>query len=70
MAILTAGERLTRDAIPVETRLQRETGHKSTIQEARESAGREYIPRALEESRWNVSGISSAAAIAEPDLIK
>src|SRR6185312_6654946 len=41
MAILTAGERLTRDAIPVEVRVQRETGPKSTIQEARESAERE-----------------------------
>src|SRR3984957_2112170 len=40
MAILTAGERLTRDAVPVEIRVQRETGPKSTIQEARESAER------------------------------
>jgi DNA-binding NtrC family response regulator len=56
MAILTAGERLTRDAIPVEIRVQRETGPKSTIQEARESAEREHILRALEESSWNVSG--------------
>src|ERR1700728_993412 len=52
MAILTAGERLTRDAIPVEIRVQRETGPKSTIQEARESAEREHILRALEESSW------------------
>jgi two-component system, NtrC family, nitrogen regulation response regulator NtrX len=36
MAILTQGERLTRESIPVEIRVQRETGPKSTIQEARE----------------------------------
>ena len=41
MAILTPGERLTRDSVPVEIRMQRETGVKSTIQEARESAERE-----------------------------
>src|SRR5690242_2933066 len=56
MAILTPGERLTRDSIPVEVRVQREAGPKSTIQEARESAEREHILRALEESNWNVSG--------------
>jgi len=37
MAILTAGERLTRDAIPVEIRLQRDPGPRSSVQEARES---------------------------------
>ncbi len=56
MAILTPGERLTRESIPVEIRVQREPGPKSTIQEARESAEREHILRALEESNWNVSG--------------
>jgi len=43
MAILTPGERLTRDSVPVEIRMQRETGAKSTIQEARESAEREHV---------------------------
>src|SRR5207248_5294086 len=40
LAILSAGERLTRDSIPLEIRVQRETRAKSTIQEARESAER------------------------------
>src|ERR1700730_995236 len=53
MAILTAGERLTRDSIPVEIRVQREAGPKSTSQEPRESAEREHTLRALEESNWN-----------------
>jgi len=70
MAILTSGERLTRDAIPVEVRVQRETGPKSTIQEARESAEREHILRALEESNWNVSGAARALGMERTNLHK
>src|SRR5436190_8149981 len=55
MAILTAGERLTRDAVPVEVRVQRDAGAKSNIQEASESAERDHILRELEESNWNVA---------------
>jgi two-component system, NtrC family, nitrogen regulation response regulator NtrX len=70
MAILTAGDRLTRDAIPVEIRVQRETGPKSTIQEARESAEREHILRALEESNWNVSGAARTLGMERTNLHK
>src|SRR5438067_433780 len=70
MAILTPGERLTRDAIPVEVRVQRETGPKSTIQEARESAEREHILRALEESSWNVSGAARTLGMERTNLHK
>jgi two-component system nitrogen regulation response regulator NtrX len=70
MAILTQGERLTRDSIPVEIRVQRETGPKSTIQEARESAEREHILRALEESNWNVSGAARALGMERTNLHK
>ena len=70
MAILTPGERLTRDAIPVEVRMQRESGPKSTIQEARESAEREHILRALEESNWNVSGAARALGMERTNLHK
>ncbi len=70
MAILTQGERLTREAIPVEIRVQRETGPKSTIQEARESAEREHILRALEESNWNVSGAARALGMERTNLHK
>jgi len=66
MAILPPGERITRDAIPVEVRVQRETGPKSTIQEARESAERDHILRALEESSWNVSGAARTLGMREP----
>jgi two-component system nitrogen regulation response regulator NtrX len=70
MAILTAGDRITRDSIPVEIRVQRETGPKSTIQEARESAEREHILRALEESNWNVSGAARALGMERTNLHK
>ena len=70
MAILTPGERITRDSIPVEIRVQREAGPKSTIQEARESAERDYILRALEESNWNVSGAARALGMERTNLHK
>jgi two-component system, NtrC family, nitrogen regulation response regulator NtrX len=70
MAILTQGERLTRESIPVEIRVQREAGPKSTIQEARESAEREHILRALEESSWNVSGAARALGMERTNLHK
>ncbi len=70
MAILTPGERITRDSIPVEIRVQRETGPKSTIQEARESAEREHILRALEETNWNVSGAARVLGMERTNLHK
>jgi two-component system nitrogen regulation response regulator NtrX len=70
MAILTQGERLTRDSIPVEVRVQREAGPKSTIQEARESAERDHILRALDESNWNVSGAARALGMERTNLHK
>ncbi len=70
MAILSPGEHLTRDSIPVEIRVQREAGPKSTIQEARESAEREHILRALEESHWNVSGAARSLGMERTNLHK
>jgi two-component system nitrogen regulation response regulator NtrX len=70
MAILTQGERLTRDSIPVEIRVRRDEGPKSTIQEARESAEREHILRALEEYNWNVSGAARALGMERTNLHK
>jgi two-component system, NtrC family, nitrogen regulation response regulator NtrX len=69
MAILSPGEQITRDSIPVEIRVQRD-GPKSTIQEARESAEREHILRALEESHWNVSGAARMLGMERTNLHK
>jgi two-component system nitrogen regulation response regulator NtrX len=70
MAILSPGERLGRDSIPVEIRVQREAGQKSSVQEARESAEREHILRALEEANWNVSGAARALGMERTNLHK
>jgi two-component system nitrogen regulation response regulator NtrX len=70
MAILSPGEQLGRDSIPVEVRVQREAGPKSSVQEARESAEREHILRALEEASWNVSGAARALGMERTNLHK
>ena len=70
MAILTPGELLTRDAVPVELRMPREGGPRSSIQEARESAERDHVLRALEEANWNVSGAARALGMERTNLHK
>jgi two-component system nitrogen regulation response regulator NtrX len=70
MAILTTGERLTRESIPVEIRLPRDTTARSSVQEARASAERDYIVRALEEANWNVSGAARALGMERTNLHK
>ncbi len=70
MAILTTGDRLTRDSVPVEIRVQRDAGPRSSVQEARESAERDHILRALEETSWNVSGAARALGMERTNLHK
>lgn len=70
MAILSSGERLTRDSVPVEIRLQRDNAPRSSVQEARASAERDHIIRALEESNWNVSGAARALGMERTNLHK
>ncbi|MDE3198168.1 MAG: sigma-54-dependent Fis family transcriptional regulator, partial [Acidobacteriota bacterium] len=70
MAILSPGEVLTADAIPLELKLQKETGPRSSVQEARESAEREHVLRALEQSGWNVSSAARALGMERTNLHK
>jgi two-component system nitrogen regulation response regulator NtrX len=70
MAILSNGERLSRDSVPVEIRLQRDNAPRSSVQEARASAERDHILRALEESNWNVSGAARALGMERTNLHK
>jgi two-component system nitrogen regulation response regulator NtrX len=70
MAILTPGDRLGRASIPVELRLSRESGPKSSVHEARETAERDHLLRALEESQWNVSGAARALGMERTNLHK
>jgi two-component system nitrogen regulation response regulator NtrX len=70
MAILTRGEVIEADAIPVEIRIARGAGPKSNLREARESAEREHILKALEESKWNVSGAARLLGMERTNLHK
>jgi two-component system, NtrC family, nitrogen regulation response regulator NtrX len=70
MAILTSSDRLTTDSVPVEVRLAQEAAPRSNLKDARESAEREHILRALEESSWNVSGAARALGMERTNLHK
>ncbi|MFB3825473.1 MAG: sigma-54-dependent transcriptional regulator [Bryobacteraceae bacterium] len=70
MAILTPGDRLTWESLPVEVRMPRDTGVRSSVHEAREAAEREHILRALEEADWNVSGAARALGMERTNLHK
>jgi len=70
VAILTAGDHLTPDSVPVEIRLPPDSGPRSNLKEARESAERDHILRALEESSWNVSGAARALGMERTNLHK
>src|ERR1700691_3546537 len=56
MAILSPGDTLTAAGIPLGLKLKGKRGGRSSVQEARESAERDHVLRALEDSGWNVSG--------------
>ena len=70
MAILSPGDTLTAAAIPLELKLRRESGGRSSVQEARESAERDHVLRALEDSGWNVSGAARALGMERTNLHK
>jgi two-component system nitrogen regulation response regulator NtrX len=70
MAILTQGDLLTAESVPVEIRVPKETGARSSVQQARESAERDHILRALEETNWNVSGAARALGMDRTNLHK
>jgi len=55
MAILTPGERITADAIPLEVRSAQTPRVAAGLQEVRDSAERDRIRQALDQTDWNVS---------------
>jgi len=55
MAILTPGERITADAIPIEVRSSQPPRAGSGLQDVRDAAERERIRQALEKTEWNVT---------------
>jgi two-component system nitrogen regulation response regulator NtrX len=70
MAILTRGDILEADAVPVEIRIARSVGTRGNLREAKESAEREHILRALEESKWNVSSAARVLGMERTNLHK
>jgi two-component system nitrogen regulation response regulator NtrX len=70
MAILTPGDVLGPESIPIEMKAQPAAGPRSTIREARETAEREHILRALEQSKWNVSSAARALGMERTNLHK
>jgi two-component system nitrogen regulation response regulator NtrX len=56
MAILTAGDRITTESIPLEIRDAPTARSTNGLQEVRDSAERERIRQALDQTDWNVSG--------------
>jgi two-component system nitrogen regulation response regulator NtrX len=55
MAILNPGERITAEAIPLEVRSSSAVRAASGLQDVRDSAERERIRQALDQTDWNVS---------------
>ncbi len=56
MAILTRGDRLTVESIPLEVREPQSPRQATGLQEVRDTAERERIRQALDQTDWNVSG--------------
>jgi len=56
MAILTVGDRITVESLPLEIRQPSSSRSGSGLQEVRDTAERERIRQALDQSSWNVAG--------------
>jgi two-component system nitrogen regulation response regulator NtrX len=69
MAILAGGERITADVLPAEIRRPRAAAA-SGLQEARESAERERIHEALDQTRWNVAAAARLLGVERTNLHK
>jgi two-component system nitrogen regulation response regulator NtrX len=70
MAILSSGECIDMEAVPSEIRWHKDNSPKSSVQEARESAERDHIQRALDAANWNVSSAARALGMERTNLHK
>jgi two-component system nitrogen regulation response regulator NtrX len=70
MAILTAGDAIQPDSVPLEIRFQPELDAPSSLQQTRDSAEREKILQALDETGWNVSGAARILGVERTNLHK
>ena len=55
MAILTTGDRITADAVPLEVRATQPARPTTGLQDVRDAAERERIRQALDQTEWNVA---------------
>jgi two-component system nitrogen regulation response regulator NtrX len=70
MAILSRGDVLEAESVPLEIRMPKNHAGRGNLRETRESAEREHIRRALEEAQWNVSGAARALGMERTNLHK
>jgi len=70
MAILSSSDRISASSIPLEIRIGSENDSRSTLQQTRESAERESIIKALDQTNWNVSGAARVLGIERTNLHK
>jgi len=70
MAILTRGSEIGLDSVPLEIRSARLTPSRSNLRDTRDSAEREHIRQALEESQWNVSRAARLLGLERTNLHK
>ena len=70
MAILSPADRISAGAVPLEIRLTPNSDARSNLQQTRESAERDSILRALEQTSWNVAGAARILGIERTNLHK
>jgi two-component system nitrogen regulation response regulator NtrX len=69
MAILTPGNHITSDSIPLEIRLP-PASQPTGLHGVRDAAERERIVEALEQTNWNVSGAARILGVERTNLHK
>ena len=70
MAILSPDDKLSTNYIPLEIRFRPDSNLRSTLQDSRESAERDRISEALEQTEWNVSAAARLLNIERTNLHK
>jgi two-component system, NtrC family, nitrogen regulation response regulator NtrX len=70
MAILARGDAIEAGSVPSEIRFSKAAQPRSNLRETRESAERDHILRALQESDWNVSGAARTLGMERTNLHK
>ena len=70
MAILSPQDRIPAASVPLEIRLAPPADSRSNLHDTRDSAERESILKALEQTNWNVSGAARMLGIERTNLHK